>query len=331
MANILVTGGAGYVGSVCTAELLRTGHSVTVVDDLSTGFPEAVPDGASFFEVDIGNADQMKLVLSSKFDVVFHFAARTAISESVYNPGEYFHCNVEAGIKMLEALRRASVNRFVFSSSAAVYGILTDVPIDEDSPKHPVNPYGETKLMFERILEWYARAYRWSVVAFRYFNAAGATLDRGERHDPETHVIPLLLEAAADDKKIFTIFGDDYDTPDGTCVRDYVHVLDIASAHVRALQRMDEPGMRVFNIGVGKSYSIKEICQAAKKLTRRPISIQVGERRAGDPPVLCASPQRILRELNWSTRHSSLEEIISSAWEWKQRQLHLLPASPRLK
>lgn len=328
MANILVTGGAGYIGSVCAGELLRMGHSVTVVDDLSTGFKEAVPDGASFFEVDISDADKLEFVLSGKFDVVFHFAAKTIVSESVYNPGKFFHCNVEAGIRMLEVLRLTGTRRFVFSSSAAVYGIPTNIPIDEDSPKDPVNPYGETKLMFERILEWYAKAYHWSIVAFRYFNAAGATFDRGERHDPETHVIPLLLEAAADEKKTFTIFGNDYDTPDGTCVRDYVHVLDIASAHISALQRMDGPGMRIFNIGLGTSYSIKEICQAATKLIGRPISIRVGERRAGDPPILSASPRRIVRELNWSPRHSSLQEIISSAWEWKQKQLHLLTAKP---
>lgn len=331
MANILVTGGAGYIGSVCAAELLRMGHLVTIVDDLSTGFKDAVPDGASFVEVDIGDADKLKLVLSSKFDVVFHFAARTIVSESVYNPGEFFHCNVEAGIRMLEVLRLNGIHRFIFSSSAAVYGAPVNIPIDEDSPTNPVNSYGETKLMFERILKWYARAYQWSIVAFRYFNAAGATFDYGERHDPETHVIPLLLEAAADEKKTFTIFGDDYDTHDGTCIRDYVHVLDIASAHISALQRMDEPGMRIFNIGLGTSYSIKEICQAATKLIGRPISIQMGKRRAGDPPILSASPQRILRELNWSPQHSSLQEIISSAWEWKQRQFHLLPARPGLK
>src|SRR6266852_3502738 len=254
MANVLVTGGAGYVGSVCCAELLRLGHSITVVDDLSTGFRDGVPRGAAFIPMDIGSRPEMqKLVQSNNFDVVFHFAAKALVAESVANPGAYFQANVEAGIVMLEALRAAGMKNFVFSSSAAVYGTPERIPIEEDDPKKPVNPYGETKLIFEQVLQWYAKSYGWSVTSLRYFNAAGATPELGERHNPETHIIPLLLQVASGERPAFDIYGYDYDTPDGTCLRDYVHVLDIASAHICALKRLDQPGMRAFNIVLGLS------------------------------------------------------------------------------
>ncbi|HEX3587296.1 MAG TPA: UDP-glucose 4-epimerase GalE, partial [Candidatus Angelobacter sp.] len=243
MANVLVTGGAGYVGSVCCAELLRAGHAVTIVDDLSTGWRDAVPAGAAFFRLDIGNQSAMQSLVSHiRFDAVFHFAAKALIPESVSNPGMFFQQNVASGINMLEVLRGAGVRNFVFSSSAAVYGTPERVPIEEDDPKKPVNSYGETKLMFERALHWYARAYGWSVTALRYFNASGAAAELGERHDPETHIIPLLLQTATGERKVFNIYGDEYDTPDGTCVRDYVHVLDIANAHICALKKLNHPG-----------------------------------------------------------------------------------------
>jgi UDP-glucose 4-epimerase len=260
MANILVTGGAGYVGSVCCAELLRRGHAVTIVDDLSTGCRDAVASGAAFFQMDIGDQGAMQSLVSNiRFDAVFHFAAKALIPESVSNPGTFFQHNVASGITMLEVLRGAGIMNFVFSSSAAVYGTPQRVPIDEDDPKNPVNSYGETKLIFERTLHWYAQAYGWSVTALRYFNASGATPELGERHDPETHIIPLILQAAAGERKAFNIYGDDYDTPDGTCLRDYVHVLDIASAHIGTLQQLNVPGMRVYNIGLGQSYSVQEV------------------------------------------------------------------------
>ncbi|HSM84784.1 MAG TPA: UDP-glucose 4-epimerase GalE, partial [Candidatus Limnocylindrales bacterium] len=322
MANILVTGGAGYVGSVCCAELLRLGHSVTVVDDLSTGFEDAVPQGAAFFRADIGDRAALgSLARATKFDVAFHFAAKALIPESVSNPGVFFQQNVAASITMLEVLRASGLKNFVFSSSAAVYGTPETVPIDEDAPKKPVNSYGRTKLMLEEALEWYAKAYGWSVIAFRYFNASGATGDLGERHQPETHIIPLLLEAASGEREFFNIYGDDYPTPDGTCLRDYVHVLDIAHAHICALQKMDQPGMRSYNIGLGQSYSVRQICDAVAEVTGRSIPVRVEGRRAGDPPVLCASPRRIMEELHWQPEHSSLRKILSSAWEWKQKQL----------
>lgn len=320
MANVLVTGGAGYVGSVCCAELLRLGHSVAVVDDLSTGFRDSVPRGAAFYAIDIGNRTEMgKFVGSQKFEVVFHFAAKALVAESAANPGPYFQTNVEAGVALLEALREAGMKNFVFSSSAAVYGSPERVPIEEDDAKKPVNPYGETKLVFEQILQWYARAYGWSVFSFRYFNAAGATGELGERHNPETHIIPLLLEAAAGEREFFSICGDDYDTPDGTCLRDYVHVTDIARAHICALPGINQPGMRVYNIGSGTCYSVRQVCDAAGKVAGHPVPVRVVGRRAGDPGVLHANPQRIMRELQWKPEHSSLKEILSSAWTWKQK------------
>ncbi len=319
MANVLVTGGAGYVGSVCCAELLRLGHSVTVVDDLSTGFRDGVPRGAAFIPMDIGSRPEMeKLVQSNNFDVVFHFAAKALVAESVANPGAYFQTNVEAGVVMLEALRAAGMKNFVFSSSAAVYGTPERVPVEEDDPKKPANPYGETKLIFEQILQWYAKSYGWSVTSFRYFNAAGATADWGERHDPETHIIPLLLQAAAGERQFFSICGDDYNTPDGTCLRDYVHVVDIARAHIGALQKLNQPGMHVYNIGSGACYSVREVCDAVEKVVGHSVPVRVAGRRPGDPAVLHANPQRIIRELKWKPEHSSLEEILSSAWQWKQ-------------
>jgi UDP-glucose 4-epimerase len=331
MLNVLVTGGAGYVGSVCCGELLRLGHSVTVVDDLSTGFRDAVPTGADFHKLDIGDRIALgKAVQQKSFDVVFHFAAKALIPESVINPGVFFEHNVGSGITMLEVLRAAGVRNFIFSSSAAVYGTPCEIPIDEAAQKNPVNSYGLTKLMLEQMLEWYAKAYGWSVVAFRYFNASGATPEAGERHEPETHIIPLLLEVAGGERDAFTIYGDDYPTPDGTCLRDYVHVLDIAQAHICALQKMNEPGMRAYNIGLGQSYSVRQLCEAVAEVTGRSIPVRVSARRAGDPPVLCASPRRIQQELHWKPEHSSLREILNSAWQWKQKQLGVCAtASPR--
>ena len=321
MASVLVTGGAGYVGSVCSSELVRLGHSVTVVDDLSTGHREAVPSAAAFFQLDIGDRGALQSLLAgARFDVVFHFAAKALVAESVRDPGVFFNHNVASAITMLEVLRAAGIRNFVFSSSAAVYGTPQRVPIEEDDPKKPVNSYGETKLIFEQILQWYAQAYGWSVFAFRYFNAAGATPELGERHNPETHIIPLLLQVASGERAAFDICGDDYDTLDGTCLRDYVHVLDIASAHIFALRKMDQPGMRAYNIGLGVSYSVRQLCDTVAALTGRSIPVRMAARRPGDPAVLCAASGRIVRELEWKPVHSSLQEIIQSAWQWKQGQ-----------
>ena len=318
MANVLVTGGAGYVGSVCCTELLRAGHSVVVVDDLSTGFRQAVPPGIPLRQSDIADPRAMWLLFSeNKFDAVFHFAAKALVPESVSNPGVFFQQNVAGGISFLEAVRAAGINKFVFSSSAAVYGAPQAVPIDEEHAKEPTNSYGETKLMLERALEWYASAYHWSVVALRYFNAAGATQAAGEQHQPETHIIPLLLQTAAGERDFFTLYGDDYSTPDGTCVRDYVHVSDIAAAHLLALDAMKTSGMTAYNIGCGQGYSVREVIRAVEDITGRRIPLRFAPRRAGDPAVLCANPARLKRELGWEPAQSQLATIIESAWIWK--------------
>jgi UDP-glucose 4-epimerase len=320
VANVLVAGGAGYIGSVCCEELLRTGHSVTVVDNFSTGFREAIPPGVNIYEGDIADTEAMRFLFSeTEFDAVFHFAAKALVPESVSNPGVFFQQNVAGGIGFLEAVRAAGIAKFVFSSSAAVYGAPQRVPIGEDDPKNPTNSYGETKLMLERALQWYASAYGWSVVALRYFNAAGATETAGERHEPESHIIPLLLQAAAGERDFFTLYGDDYDTPDGTCVRDYVHVRDIATAHLLALKGMRTAGLIAYNIGYGKGYSVREVISAVEDVTGRRIPVRLAPRRAGDPGVLCANPAKLKRELGWEPSRSQLATIIESAWTWKLR------------
>jgi UDP-glucose 4-epimerase len=320
LAKILVTGGAGFVGSVCCLQLLKNGHQVVVVDNLSTGNHRAVPKGVEFYPSDIGDRDSISDILRHQhFDAVFHFAAKALIPESVSNPGVFFDQNVASGIAFLESLRAAGVNKFVFSSSAAVYGSPSAVPIEEDHPKNPVNSYGETKLMFERVLNWYATAYGWSVFAFRYFNACGATANAGEDHRPETHIIPLLLETAAGERPYFEIHGRDHPTPDGTCLRDYVHVLDIAEAHLLALNASDKAGMTAYNIGTGGSHSVLEVCGIAQEVTGTKLALRDGPRRPGDPAVLCASPAKLKQELGWKPRFSDLREIVRTAWEWKRR------------
>jgi UDP-glucose 4-epimerase len=325
MSRVLVTGGAGYVGSVCAEELLRQGFEVSIVDDLSTGHRHAVPDGAEFHYVDIGDAVSMRAILAAKpFDAVFHFAAKALIPESIVNPAAFYHVNVVAAIALIDAVCDAGIKRFVFSSTAAVYGNPIEVPILEDHPKAPVNSYGETKLSFERLLAWYSRAYGISVCAFRYFNAAGATAAHGEEHEPETHILPLLFEAATGEREFFTIYGSNYPTPDGTCLRDFVHVLDIARAHILALHTMDTSGFSPYNIGLGISYSVREVHAAVERIIGRKIPVRDGDPRPGDPAILCASPKRLMSELGWTPRHSSLDRIIETAWAWKQ---HVHPAA----
>lgn len=320
MSRILVTGGAGYVGSVCAEELLRQGHEVSVVDNLSTGHRHAVPVGAEFYFMDIADYVGMSHILAVKsYDAVFHFAAKALIPESITNPAAFYQVNVVAAVAMMDAIREAGIQRFIFSSTAAVYGNPIEVPITENHPKAPVNAYGETKLSFERLLAWYANAYGINVCVFRYFSAAGATAERGEEHEPETHVLPLLLEAALGEREFFVIYGTDYPTPDGSCIRDFVHVLDIAQAHILALNNIDNPGFSVYNIGLGKSYSVREMHSYAERVLGRKIPLREGSPRPGDPAVLCSSPQRLMAELGWSPHHSDLEHIIETAWAWKNR------------
>jgi UDP-glucose 4-epimerase len=321
MATILVTGGAGYVGSVCCQQLIERGHHVIVVDDLSTGHARAVPRGATMRKLDYGDRQGVTSLLQAvRIDAAFHFAAKALIPESVSNPGVFFDENVASGIAFLETLRKFGVRRFVFSSSAAVYGNPERVPIKEDVAKNPVNSYGETKLVFERILRWYASAYAWNVTAFRYFNASGATQHAGEEHRPETHIIPLLLQTAARERSYFEIYGDDYETPDGTCVRDYVHVSDIAAAHLLALDTPLHPGFTAYNIGCGYGYSVREVVRAVEEVTGSKVPVRVAPRRPGDPAVLCASPAKLIWDLKWKPRHSDLRNIVSSAWEWQRKR-----------
>lgn len=319
MERILVTGGAGYVGSVCCARLLELGYGVDVVDDLSTGHRSAVPDGAVLHKLDIGDRAGVSCLLSEKrFDAVFHFAAKALIPESVTNPGFFFDTNVARGISLLESLREHGIRKFVFSSTAAVYGNPEIVPIPEDHPKNPVNSYGESKLMFEHVLARYAGAYDWSVIAFRYFNACGGTRDWGELHEPETHIIPLLMQVASERRADFQLYGTDWPTPDGTCLRDYVHVGDIADAHVAALRHLGKPGFEVYNIGTGASHSVREILQSAERVTRQKIRFRHCDRRMGDPAVLCADPARLKQRLGWQPKRSKLDEILEGAWEWEK-------------
>jgi UDP-glucose 4-epimerase len=290
-----------------------------VVDDLSTGHADSLPSSVVLHRVDIGDREAMAQVFSAtRFDVIFHFAAKALVPESVVNPGVFFAANVASSISLLEEARRAGIKKFVFSSSAAVYGNPVSTPIDEDHPKDPVNSYGETKLMLERVLRWYAMAYGWTVVAFRYFNACGATTDLGEDHRPETHIIPLLLQTATGERDHFDVFGSDYPTPDGTCLRDYVHVLDIAEAHLLALQLAERPGMHSYNIGTGISYSVRQVCQVVEQIVGTKLRVEERKRREGDPAILCASPQRLMSEFKWLPRFSDLSSIVQSAWEWKQ-------------
>ena len=322
MARILVTGGAGYVGSVCSAELIKQGNEVIIIDDLSAGHRECVPTGAEFHVMDIADADRLRALLREQpVDAVFHFAAKAVVPESLVSPAIYFKVNVSSALTMLDVLHDEGVKKFVFSSSAAVYGDPVEVPIPEDHPKQPVNSYGETKLSFERALAWYSKAYGISAVAFRYFNASGASEEQGENHCPETHIIPLLFEAALGERQHFTVYGEDWPTPDGTCLRDYVHVVDIAHAHIAALGKMNQPGFETYNIGTGRSFSVREVLQAVERVIGMKVPVVAGGRRLGDPAILEAKPDKLIKNLGWTPKHSDLDNIIATAWAWKSRMV----------
>jgi UDP-glucose 4-epimerase len=320
--NILVTGGAGYIGSHMVRVLVRAGHDVSVLDDLSAGHADTIPQGVRFVQADVRARDVvLPLLRDAKIDAIFHFASRIQVGESVRDPRLYYRDNLAAGVALLESALDANVKRFVLSSTAAVYGDPIRVPIDEDHPTAPVNPYGDTKLMLERVLASYARAYDLRYVALRYFNAAGADADAGlsERHDPETHLVPLALDAALG-KRELTVFGEDYETPDGTCVRDYIHVLDLAHAHLAALRYLDAGGeSTAFNLGTGRGHSVREVLATVERVTGLAVAHRVGPRRAGDPPVLVASPERAKRVLGWAPQRPSLEAIVQDAWRTHTR------------
>ena len=321
--NILVTGGAGYIGSVVVAELLRDGHEVTVYDNLSKGHCGAITPGAEFVQADLKEQERLKLAIRQRnVEAVIHMAADSVVGESVTQPSKYYQNNLFAGLTLLDAMREEGVSRIVFSSTAAVYGEPTKQPIEENDPTHPTNPYGESKLAFERAMYWYAGAYGLRYVSLRYFNAAGATPRCGEWHDPETHLIPIVLQVAARMRPGVQIFGDDYPTRDGTCIRDYIHVVDLARAHVMALDVLEERSA-TYNLGCGgQGYTVKEVIECAQDITGADISIQVGPRRDGDPAVLIASSEVIRREMGWSPQYQDLETIVRSAWTWLQEHPH---------
>ena len=319
--RVLVTGGAGYIGSVVIEELLAAGHDVVAFDDLSTGYRDSVAPPARLIEGNLLDPPAITDALrGGRVEAVIHMAGRAQVGESVGDPAMYYRANVAGGLALLDAMRKAETRLIVFSSTAAVYGQPEKQPIDEGDTLLPTNPYGETKLAFERVLKWYRGAYGIQSTALRYFNAAGATARNGERHAPETHLIPLVLQAAAGTRDAITIFGDDYPTPDGTCVRDYVHVTDLARAHVRTLEALARgTAGEVYNLGRGgEGTTVREVIEVARRVTGREIPVRIAPRRPGDPPRLVASTDRVRRELGWTPVLPALEDIVESAWRWMQ-------------
>lgn len=320
--NILVTGGAGYIGSVVTEELIGDGHQVCVYDNLSTGHREAVDPQARFVEGDLLETEKLAGIFrNEKTEAVIHLAASALVGESVREPAKYYRNNITAGLSLLQAMQAAQVKKIVFSSTATVYGESDKQPLEECDATNPINPYGETKLAFENILKWFENAGIVCFASLRYFNAAGATEKCGEMHDPETHLIPVILQTAAGEREAVEIYGNDYPTPDGTCVRDYVHVFDLARAHIAALGILENRSA-IYNLGCGGSgYSVKEVIEIAQRVTGREIPVKYSARRAGDPSVLIAGSEKIRQELGWKPVRQNLPDIIESAWKWKQRKL----------
>ena len=316
--RVLVTGGAGYIGSITSAMLIEAGHDVVVVDDLRTGHAQLVPNEAEFVRADVGKPDGYADVLSG-VDACVHFAAAIEAGESMQRPEAFFRDNTAATLRLLAALVEADITRFVFSSTAAVYGQPEQIPIREDDPTRPSNVYGTSKLLVEQALPWLADIRGLRFAALRYFNASGATAQRGEMHDPETHLIPLVLDVAAGKRDSITIFGTDYDTPDGTCIRDYVHVADLAAAHLQALEALDHEHQIVCNLGNGHGFSVRDVIETARDVTSHPIPVAESARRPGDPARLIASSDRARDLLGWRPTHSDLSDIVASAWRWHTR------------
>lgn len=318
--RVLVTGGAGYIGSVVTEKLIEDGHEAVVLDNLVKGHREAVPSEAAFVEGDIADGELLRRTFREhNTEAVIHMAAASLVGESVTKPAKYYHENTVKGLALLDAMLECEVRRIVFSSTAAVFGEPAKQPIEETDPTTPTNPYGASKLAFEQALHWYDAAYKLRYASLRYFNAAGATAARGEQHDPETHLIPLVLQAAAGTRPDVTVFGDDYPTRDGTCVRDYIHVADLARAHILALEALSE-GSRIYNLGCGgDGYTVREVISTAEEVTGKRVPVKMGARRAGDPAMLVASSARINRELGWKPAQGNLQEIICTAWNWMEK------------
>src|SRR6266542_945606 len=318
--RIFVTGGAGYIGSVCTEQLLNEGHEVAIFDNLSEGHRRAVDPRARFIEGDLAHPEQIETALSNRrSDAVMHFAANALVGESMHNPSKYFRNNISNGLNLLDAMVATGVRRMVFSSTCAIFGPPDRLPIDETAPARPISPYGESKLAFEKILRWYDQIHGFKFVSLRYFNAAGATENFGEDHRPETHLIPTVLKVALGQRPNLEIYGTDYETPDGTCIRDYIHIVDLAHAHILALGAANSG---FYNLGTGGGSSVKEVIAACRKITGRQIDTIENPRRPGDPPRLIASSARIKKELGWRPQFQSLDAIIESAWAWHQKFPH---------
>ena len=318
--KILVVGGAGYIGSICAELLLDEGHEVAVFDNLSEGHRRAVDSRARFIQGDLAEPKRIEAALSGTLpDAVIHFAASALVSESMRDPSKYFRNNISNGLNLLDAMLASHVDRIVFSSTCAIFGPPEQLPIDETAPAQPINPYGESKLAFEKILRWYGRVHGLKFVSLRYFNAAGASAKFGEDHRFETHLIPNVLKAVLGQKPHVEIYGSDYDTPDGTCIRDYIHIVDLARAHILALGR-DESAF--YNLGTGGGSSVREVIDCCRKITGRKIDIVEKPRRPGDPPRLIATSEKITNELGWRPQFQSLDAIIESAWKWHEKFPH---------
>lgn len=316
--KVAVTGGAGYIGSHSVVELQEAGHEVVVLDNLSEGHASAVSD-CDLCEVDLANEDQTRAILEEQApDAVMHFAASAYVGESVENPQKYYFNNVVNTLRLLRTMRELNIKKFVFSGSCTVYGIPDEVPITEEFPLQPISPYGRTKATVEGILEDYATAYDLQYASLRYFNASGAAPggEMGEDHDPETHLIPIIIEAALGVRDKISIFGTDYPTPDGTCIRDYIHVLDLGRAHVLALEELSEGSSVVYNLGTGQGDSVREVIDAVREVSGRDIPVEEGERRPGDPPKLVSCPDKAREELDWEPRYPDIHQIVETAWEW---------------
>jgi len=315
--KILVTGGAGYIGSVCVEDLLNRGHDVTVFDNLTEGHKNAIDRRAKFVQGDLADKPALSdLMATDRPEAVMHFAANALVGESMQNPYKYFYNNVSCGLNLLHAMVENGVNRFVFSSTCATYGIPETVPIDELAPQKPVNPYGESKLIFEKILRWFDEIHGVTFASLRYFNAAGATEAFGEDHRIETHLIPCVLQVPLGKREYAQVFGRDYPTPDGSCIRDYIHVIDLAQAHALALEVKKSD---FFNLGIGGGVSVLEVIDACKKVTGKDIPVVEQPRRPGDPPRLIASAGKAQKVLGWRPQFGEIEDIVSSAWSWHVR------------
>jgi UDP-glucose 4-epimerase len=322
MMNVFVTGGAGYIGSATAEALLKAGHSVTVFDSLVNGHQAAIPAGAHFIQADLGDAAVLAAAFADqKYAAVMHFAAFIEAGESMKAPGKFFKNNLANTLQLIETAQASGVKRFVLSSTAAVYA-SSDTPLSEDSPIEPANAYGFTKLAIEQVLDWYRRIYGMHFAALRYFNACGALPGHGEAHHPETHLIPLVLKVALGQRPAADIFGIDYPTPDGTCIRDYIHIADLASAHLLALAALGDHDRLIYNLGNGNGYSVREVIETARQVTGAPIPVHEAERRPGDAPKLVASSDKIRRELGWTPRHTDLTDIVASAWNWHHSHPH---------